>query len=90
MIRALAFALIPLPALAAQCADHGAMTEQLAEKYGDAVQGRGITANGVMIEVYAGPKGTWTVVATRGDGQSCLVADGDGWQSTIQPGGVPG
>lgn len=35
----------------------------------------------MAIEVYASPDGTWTIVTTRPDGMSCLMAAGQAWET---------
>ncbi|NKB48456.1 MAG: hypothetical protein GKS02_03715 [Alphaproteobacteria bacterium] len=40
----------------------------------------GIATNGNIIEVFAAPDGrSWTIIVTRPDGMSSIVAEGDGW-----------
>ena len=40
----------------------------------------GIAANGNILEVFASPDGhSWTIIVTRPDGMSFVVAEGEGW-----------
>ncbi len=56
-------------------------TLQLKEKFKEKVVGRGLTPNGeAMFEVFVSKAGTWTVLASDTNGQSCVVATGEAWQ----------
>lgn len=37
-----------------------------------------------MLEVYASPAGTFTVIVTMAGGPACIVATGEGWQPAPQ------
>ena len=44
-----------------------------------------------MIEVYSSDEtGTWTILVTRPDGTSCLLAAGQRWEQDVQPISAPG
>lgn len=58
------------------CAPRDQVVAALAERYGETRQVAGITGDSLM-EVFASPAGTWTLVISRPDGVSCLVAAGD-------------
>lgn len=48
--------------------------------YAEAPVAGGITANGNILEVFASPGGaSWTMIVTRPDGMSMVVAEGEGW-----------
>jgi hypothetical protein len=34
------------------------------------------------MEVFVSSAGTWTILATRTDGTSCVVSAGEGWEAT--------
>ncbi len=40
----------------------------------------GLTANGAVIEVLSSAEGSWTIIMTRPDGVSCVVAAGENWE----------
>lgn len=65
------------------CFKRADLVMRLAEQYGEARQGAGLTDNGqAAIEVFANTgTGTWTVVVSRPDGMSCPVATGTNWVS---------
>lgn len=80
------------PAAALQCGQRDAVTITLAERYGESRRAIGLAQNGVVMELYAAPSGSWTITITRPDGMTCLVAAGDNFQSlagALPPPGDP-
>ena len=74
---------------ASQCGPHADVISVLAKNYQETQSATGVTANGALIEVFTSEGGrTWSIVVTSPDGLSCLVAAGDGWQTTrpVSPG----
>lgn len=73
----------PIAAMAQNpCHTRQEMIARLAERYGEVPLAAGVTANGGLLEVLAGPNGaTWSILITTPRGQSCLVAAGEGWRS---------
>ena len=45
----------------------------------------GVTIGGGVIEVYASPKVTWTLVISKPNGVSCLIAAGQDWEELPKP-----
>lgn len=94
MTRPLALLLIALlsttPAVAMQCGKRDTVTITLAERYGESRRAIGLAQNGVMMELYAAPSGSWTITITRPDGITCLVAAGDNFQSLAEALPPPG
>jgi hypothetical protein len=85
--------LLAAPAAAvAQCAPRADVLAQLADRYGEARRGIGLSDGNVM-EVFAAASGSWTVTMTTAHGLTCLIASGDGWEAIAEPfpaQGVPG
>ncbi len=53
---------------------------QLDASYKDAPVAGGIAANGNILEIFASPDGlSWTIIVTRPDGMSSVIAEGEGW-----------
>lgn len=53
---------------------------QLDGSYQEAPVAGGIAINGNILEVFASPEGlSWTIIVTRPDGMSSVVASGEGW-----------
>jgi hypothetical protein len=86
----LALLLAAGPAAAMQCGSRDAVTITLAERYGEVRQALGLAQNGVVMELYAAQSGSWTIVITRPDGMTCLLAAGEEFQSIPQVAPPPG
>jgi hypothetical protein len=64
------------------CGDWKQITEHLEKEFGEVLVGAGIDGSGSrMLEVYASPEWSFTVLVTIAGGPSCLAATGKGWQS---------
>lgn len=72
---------LPLSASAqSACAPRDAIVEKLKEKYGEDQRGLGLGGKKSVIELWSSEKtGTWTIVMTRPNGTTCIVAAGDAW-----------
>jgi hypothetical protein len=77
-----------------QCADRGLVTDRLADAYGETFAGGGLGNATSLFEVWTSDEtGTWTILMTRADGQSCIVATGTHWQDPLPSdmvAGIPG
>lgn len=63
------------------CASRARVVEKLAERFGETLAGLGLHRDDGVLEVYRSrATGTWTIVMTRPDGLSCLVAAGQRWE----------
>jgi len=61
-----------------KCAPRDVVIQRLAEKYGETRQTIGLSSGDAIVELYASPStGSWTIIVTRPDGISCLLAAGD-------------
>lgn len=76
-------------AQAPSCAPRQAVIDRLSDGYGESQTGSGVTRNGYLVELYQSPSGSWTLIATRPDGMSCLIAAGQGWERNDPPTAVP-
>ena len=77
------------------CASRELVIEKLAAGYGEAFAGGGLQGNSHVFEVwFSTEKGTWTILMTRADGTSCIMASGTNWHegdpSLKQPAGIQG
>ena len=72
---------LPAPASAqSACAPRVDIVEKLKEKYGEDQRGLGLGGKKSVIELWSSDKtGTWTIVMTRPNGVTCIVAAGDTW-----------
>lgn len=75
----------PAIAQSANCAPRSAVVERLASKYGESRQSIGLGTNNAVVEVFASAEtGTWTILVTRPDGISCLIAAGQGYEMVAE------
>lgn len=84
------FAVIVVAGFAAQpvdtvCAEREALLASLSREYSEAPQAVGLANNGNVVELLtAGDGRTWTLLMTRPDGTSCVVAAGEAWDQLPQ------
>ena len=76
----------PGPELAPACHSHADVAKMLEKKFAEQPSALGVQANGHLVEVFVSNEGTsWTIVVTRPDGWSCIVAVGEHWESLPHP-----
>lgn len=63
------------------CAPRDEVVKQLSAQFSETAVSRGLTGDGMLLEVFASPQGTWTAVLSEPTGVSCLVSGGEAWQS---------
>lgn len=93
---AVLLSLIPA-ALQAQthCAARDSVVQKLESGYGEAFAGGGLQNSNRVIEVWLSEeKGTWTILMTRSDGTTCIMATGTNWREGTHgvkkvPAGIP-
>lgn len=91
---ALAIGLIAAPASDAaaeiRCAAHELVSDALAQQYGEVRKGLGLQGETSLLELWASDDtGTWTILLTRPDGTTCILASGIHWQR-IESAALPG
>lgn len=70
------------------CHSHRDLAAMLDQKFAEQPAALGLQADGQLIEVFVARDGTsWTIVLTRPDGWSCIVAVGENWESVQGPNG---
>lgn len=68
----------------ANCASRDTLVEKLETGYGEAFAGGGLQSASSIFEVWFSPdKGTWTILMTRADGTSCIMASGTNWRESL-------
>ena len=74
------------------CAARDQVVDRLAGKYGETFSGGGLRNADSIFEVWhSEEKGTWTILMTRADGVSCIMASGTNWRDGLKvPAGIPG
>ena len=63
----------------------------LQSQHSENVTARGLTSDGkAMIELLTSEDGTWTILATNTNGQTCMVGSGEAWTKVELIRGGPG
>lgn len=63
------------------CGPRDQIVRRLAESYGEMRQSYGLQNARLMVEIYVSPEtGTFTILATRPEGQACVLAVGRDWR----------
>lgn len=65
------------------CGKRTEVIRMLREQFGEGVVAHGLAHSGAVAELFTGPNGTWTIVATSPDGMSCMVGAGQSWQPVV-------
>ena len=64
------------------CMAHTDLANQLDSRFSETPIAIGLAGNNVVLEVFSNGDGsTWTMVLTRPDGMSCVLATGEGWET---------
>lgn len=62
------------------CGERSKFIDHLSDSYKETPTAIGLASNGNVIEVLTSDDGTWTIIVTRPDGESCVVATGESWE----------
>ncbi|MCG8543927.1 MAG: hypothetical protein MJE12_06930 [Alphaproteobacteria bacterium] len=63
------------------CGQRNIVLNYLSSKYSEKPIAMGVAANGGLIEVLSSHEGTtFTIIVTMPEGQTCMVAAGEGWE----------
>lgn len=65
----------------ALCGNRDEIVRSLTEQFKESAQAVGVVDKNAVLEIFVSPAGTWTIIATGTDGNSCLVSSGEGWDS---------
>lgn len=77
----LTLAALPAAAQPAFCGARDEIVRVLRDRYGEVRRGAGLRDVNALFEVFASTAtGSWTLLVTRPDGQSCAIAAGEGWR----------
>lgn len=82
-VSVFALALLAPATLQAQtnCAARDSVVRSLEASYGEVFAGGGVQNAQRIFEVWhSEEKGTWTILMTRADGKSCIMASGTNWR----------
>lgn len=65
------------------CGKRSLFVSRLKDRYEEKPVSVGLASNGVIIEVFAAPSGSFSILVTRPEGVSCLVTSGSNWQDSL-------
>ena len=66
------------------CADRDRVVDRLSSGYGEAFAGGGLQNSSRIFEIWISEEqGTWTILLTRADGISCVMASGTNWRDEL-------
>ena len=73
------------------CAKRDQVVRKLEEKFGETLRSIGLHQSDGVVEIYSSEEtGTWTILMTRPDGMTCLLASGQLWEQDAGPLQKPG
>ncbi len=68
----------------AACGPHTDVIKALGDKFHETQSATALTSTGTLLEVLTASDGsTWTIIVSRPDGLSCVVAAGQNWQDKV-------
>ncbi len=76
MKLALALILAAAPAAAITCLPQADLYATLSAEYNEAPQMQGLSGDGMLMQVWAGETGTWSLLIVTPEGQACVMATG--------------
>jgi hypothetical protein len=62
------------------CSTHAELVKLLGGKYGESLSNYGVAGQRNLVEVYVSEAGSFTILATKPDGISCIIATGQNWE----------
>lgn len=63
------------------CDDRMTIVSSLSDDYQETRNSIGLANSGSVVEVFSSIDGSWSMIVTRPDGISCLIAAGRNWES---------
>ena len=64
------------------CGERAEVTAKLERKFGELQRGTGVISSNQILELWQSNEGSWTILMTRPDGRTCIMAAGDFWRKT--------
>jgi hypothetical protein len=72
---------LPAPANGqSACVERTEAASNLKKKFSEIPVSMGLSKQGALIEVFASPAGTWSIIMTFPNGMSCIMAAGEAWE----------
>lgn len=72
----------PAPSGANLCGDRNQMVRDLDREFHEQPLATGLVDKDAVMEIFVSPGGTWTILATGTDGLSCVMAVGEGFDTS--------
>jgi predicted methyltransferase len=73
----------------APCASREKILSKLGKDFAEHPVSLGLSSNGTVVEVLASESGSWTIILTKPNGASCVVATGQAWETIERKDGRP-
>ena len=73
--------LVSSAANAAECGPRNDIVAKLSKDFKEQPNAVGMVNGSAVLEVFVSDSGSWTILATGTDGNSCLLSAGEGWQA---------
>lgn len=67
------------------CASLPQLVDELAETWGESRVAAGLSAQGMLFQVFESSEGTWTLVVSDPTGRACPLAAGTNWETYPVP-----
>ena len=74
----------PSAKAATPCAVHSDLVQVLEQRYHEKLSAYGLDAQKDKVEVYVSKEGTFSILATRADGLSCILSVGGDWELELK------
>lgn len=68
-----------------QCGDREHMVKTLGQRFKENRFAMGLASNVSLLEFFVSKSGTWTILSTRADGKTCVIAAGKSWVNMPVP-----
>jgi len=68
-----------------QCGDRKHMVKTLGQRFKENRFAMGLASNVSLLEFFVSKSGTWTILSTRADGKTCVIAAGKSWVNMPVP-----
>jgi hypothetical protein len=65
------------------CGTRDVLVEKLSNEFQENQAAVGMLHDTAILEVFVSEQGSWTILATGTDGQSCVLAAGKNWETAI-------
>lgn len=65
------------------CGERAMILKDLAGRYSEAPQAMGLSSEGTVVEVLVSSSGSWTILISHPNRQSCLAATGEHWELNL-------